>query len=158
MGCSGKAGGAETRMRLESFIGSATLAVDAAGRTNLPREFRKILSAENKGQVVVTIAVAHTLALYPLAAWNRFVQELAEGHGPERAKFRTRITAMAKLSALDAQNRITLTPEQMEYAGIRGEVTFVGDGPRIRLWSPARFAAEIRGLTPAEEAQFESWF
>ncbi len=146
------------RMRLESFIGKATLAVDAAGRTNLPKEFRKVLSMENKGQVVVTIAVAHTLALYPLAEWSRYVQSLSEGRGPDRAKFRTRITAMARLSKLDTQNRITITPEQLSYAGIQGEVTFVGDGARIRLWSPKRYAAEIETITPAEETQFENWF
>src|SRR3989338_853011 len=144
-------------MRLESFIGKATLAVDAAGRTNLPREFRKVLAAENKGQVVVTLAVSHTLALYPLVEWNRYVQSLG-GQGPERAKFRTRITAMARLSVLDAQNRFLLTPEQLAYAGIRGEITFVGDGPRIRLWSPQRYGAEIETLTPAEQSQFENWF
>ena len=60
-------------MRLESFIGKATLAVDVTGRTNLPKEFRKVLSDENQGQVVVTIAEGRTLALYPLSEWNRYV-------------------------------------------------------------------------------------
>lgn len=146
-------------MRLESFIGKATLAVDAAGRTNFPKEFRKVLSEENEGQVVVTIAGANTLALYPLSEWNRYVQYLdGLGRGADVTKFRTRVTAMAKLSALDAQNRIVLTAEQLAYAGIQGEVTFVGAGNCVRLWAPARFNAEIASITPDEEVQFSNWY
>ncbi len=146
-------------MRLESFIGKATLAIDAAGRTNLPREFRKVLADENEGQVVVTIAEGNTLALYPLLEWNRYVQYLEGlGRGPDISKFRTRITAFAKLSTLDGQNRITLTTEQLQHAGIQGEVTFVGDGKRVRLWSPNRYTTEIETVTAEEEIRFAHWF
>jgi MraZ protein len=146
-------------MRLESFIGKATLAVDIAGRTNFPKEFRKVLSEENDGQVVVTIGGSNTLSLYPLSEWNRYVQYLdGLGRGADVTKFRTRITAMAKLSTLDAQNRIVLTAEQLAYAGINGEVTFVGAGNCVRLWSPARYDAEIAAVTPEEETSFSNWY
>ena len=146
-------------MRLETFIGKATLAIDAAGRTSLPKEFRKVLHDENKGQVVVTLAENRTLALYPLSEWNRYVQSLSEfGKGPEVSKLRTLVTAMAKLSVLDAQNRISLTGEQMRYAGIQDEVTFVGAGSRVRLWAPQRYVSEIETLSPEEEARLASWF
>jgi MraZ protein len=146
-------------MRLESFIGKATLAVDTAGRTNFPKEFRKVLSEDNEGQVVVTISEGRTLALYPLSEWNHYIQYLDSlGRGPDVSKFRTRITAMAKLSTLDAQNRIALTTEQMAYAGIQGDVTFVGDGKRVRLWAPARYTSEIETVTPDEEVRFANWF
>ena len=71
-------------MRLESFIGKATLAVDTAGRTNFPKEFRKVLSEENEGQVVVTILVAPAtlvagliavearIHMYVMASWHVF--------------------------------------------------------------------------------------
>ena len=146
-------------MRLESFIGNATLAMDSAGRTNLPKEFRKVLADENEGQVVVTIAEGHTLALYPLAEWNRYIQYLEGlGRGPDISKFRTRITAYAKLSTLDGQNRITLTSEQLSHAGIQGEVTFVGDGKKIRLWAPNRYASEIEVVSAEEETRFAHWY
>src|SRR5689334_10182186 len=97
-------------LKLESFIGKATVAIDATGRTNFPKEFRKILREEAKGQVVVTIAEGRTLALYPVYEWNNYIQYLESlGRGAEVSKFRTRITAMARLSALDGQNRITLS-------------------------------------------------
>jgi DNA-binding transcriptional regulator/RsmH inhibitor MraZ len=65
---------------------------------------------------------------------------------------------MAKLSELDGQNRISLTAEQMAYAGINSEVTFVGDGKRVRLWAPEKFAQEIEGVSEEDEKKFENWF
>jgi len=146
-------------LKLQSFIGKASVAIDAAGRTNFPREFRKIMAEEAEGQVVVTIAEGKTLALYPLPAWNEYMLKLEQAdRGPEYSKFKTRITAMAKLSVLDGQNRISLTPEQMKYAGIQGDVTFVGDGKRIRLWSPVAYKDQIETVTSEEEARYEAWF
>ncbi len=146
-------------VRLESFIGKASVAIDANGRTNFPKDFRKVLPEEAKGQVVVTISEGRTLALYPVSEWNRYIAYLDSlGRGPEISKFRTRVTAMAKLSVLDGQNRISLTDEQMAYSGIKNEVTFVGDGKRVRLWSPERYSEQIENLTEDEEKQFENWF
>jgi MraZ protein len=146
-------------LRLESFIGKATVAIDAAGRTNFPKEFRKVMPEEAEGQVIVTIGEGRTLALYPLPAWNAFMERLeALERNAETSKFKTRVTAMAKSSVLDGQNRITLSPEQMSYAGISGEVTFVGDGKRVRLWSPAKYVEQIENVTTEEESRFESWF
>lgn len=149
----------EARIKLESFIGKAKVAIDATGRTNFPKDFRKVLRDDAGGQVVVTIAEGKTLALYPVYAWNEYVQYLESlGRGAEMSKFRTRITSMAKLSVLDAQNRISLTAEQMVYAGIAGEVTFVGDGKRVRLWAPEKYVQQIEVISPDEEKQFENWF
>ena len=146
-------------IKLESFIGKATVAIDATGRTNFPKDFRKILREEANGQVVVTIAEGRTLALFPLYEWNAYIQYLESlGRCADVSKFRTRITSMAKLSTLDGQNRITLTTEQMAYAGIGGEVTFVGDGKRVRLWAPEKYSQQIEVITPDEEKQFENWF
>jgi MraZ protein len=146
-------------IKLESFIGKATVAMDATGRTNFPKDFRKILKDEANGQVVVTIAEGRTLALYPVYEWNAYIQYLESlGRGAEVSKFRTRITSMAKLSVLDGQNRISLTAEQLAYAGIAGEVTFVGDGKRVRLWAPEKYSQQIETISPDEEKQFENWF
>lgn len=146
-------------LRFQSFIGKATVAIDAAGRTNFPKEFRKVMPEEAEGQVIVTIAEGRTLALYPLPAWNDLMERLeAMERTPDSSKFKTRITAMAKSSILDGQNRITLSPEQMQYAGISGDVTFVGDGKRVRLWSPSKYDEQIMQVTPEEEARFETMF
>jgi MraZ protein len=146
-------------IKLESFIGKAKVAIDATGRTNFPKDFRKILRDEAAGQIVVTIAEGRTLALYPVYEWNNYIQYLESlGRGADVSKFRTRITSMAKLSVLDGQNRISLTAEQLAYAGIGTEVTFVGDGKRVRLWAPEKFSLEIEVVSEDDEKKFENWF
>ncbi len=146
-------------IKLASFIGKAKVAIDVTGRTNFPKDFRKVLREEAAGQVVVTIAEGRTLALYPVYEWNAFILGLESiGRSADASKFRTRITSMAKLSVLDGQNRITLTTEQMAYAGIGAEVTFVGDGKRVRLWAPEKFSQEIEVVSDDDEKRFENWF
>ncbi len=146
-------------IKLESFIGKATVAIDVTGRTNFPKDFRKVLRDDAAGQIVVTIGEGKTLALFPIYEWNLYIQYLEGlGRGPEYSKFRMRITSMAKLSTLDAQNRISLTSEQMAYAGIASEVTFVGDGKKVRLWAPEKYNQEIEIISSDEEKKFENWF
>ena len=146
-------------MHLTGFIGKATVAIDSKGRTNFPKELRRMMRPEAEGQVVVTIAEEKTLALYPIYAWNQYVTYLEKlGRKPEVAKFRQRITSMAKLSVLDGQNRLNLTPELITFSGLKGEVTFVGETNRVRLWQPEKFRQTIEIISPEEEEQMESLF
>jgi MraZ protein len=129
------------------FIGTATVSIDAKGRTNLPRELRKQLPAESGGKVIVSIFADGSLALRPVQEWNRYVsQELEPLARRDRkgARFVMMVTSMAKMSELDAQNRITLSTELMNFADIKKEVTFAGDGARIRLWNPEVYQRMIR--------------
>jgi division/cell wall cluster transcriptional repressor MraZ len=128
-------------MQLDGFIGKAKASIDAKGRVSFPKELRQYLAAENQGRVVVTLGVQKSLALYPLLEWNAFVAELsARPRTPENERFRIRITSAAKESELDNQNRITLTAEQMQFAGIDGEATFAANGKIVQVWKPERFS------------------
>ena len=129
------------------FIGSASVAIDAKGRTNLPRELRRQLPPESGGKVIVSIFADASLALRPIQEWNRYVSEELEPlakRDKKGARFVMTVTSMAKLSELDAQNRISLSPELLKFAGIKREVTFAGDGARIRLWNPEVYEKMIR--------------
>ncbi len=118
-----------------------------------------MLRAEADGVVVVTIAEDKTLALYPVYEWNRYVAYLERlGRSLEVSKFRTRVTSMAKSSTLDGQNRLTLTQELLQYAGIDNEVTFAADGNRVRMWNPVRFTENFETVTPNEEDALEKMF
>ena len=149
---------------IEPFIGEAEMAIDTAGRTNLPTAFRKNLGAGAGVKVYVTIDRGRTLALYSVGAWKQYLADLREKRRnpgvtkAEFAKFYTRVTALAKLSELDGQNRITLTDEQKTHAGIADKVTFVGGDDKVRLWAPDKYAREIKSLTPEEEALHEELF
>ncbi len=147
-------------MQLIGFIGKATVSVDAKGRTNLPRELRKQLPSEASGKVIVTLFADNSLALRPVTEWNRYVSEELEPLSRQsrlQNQFVQRVTSMAKLSELDNQNRISLSPELMQYAGIQKEVLFAGDGARIRLWNPSAYEEMMRFEGDSAE-KFEQCF
>jgi len=128
------------------FIGTATVALDSKGRTNLPRELRKQLPENSGGKVIVTLFADRSLALRPIEEWNRYVKEELEPlakSSAEGARFVMMVTSMARLSELDAQNRLSLSPEQMKYASLEKDVTFAGDGARIRLFNPEKYQSLV---------------
>jgi MraZ protein len=147
-------------MDLAGFIGSATVSIDAKGRTNLPKDLRKQLPSECKGTVVVTIFADNSLALRPGQEWNRYVSEELEPLSRRDKmgnRFVMKVTSMAKISELDSQNRISLSPELLAYAGIAKEVTFAGDGKRIRLWNPEKYHRML-AVPEMERETFEACF
>lgn len=133
------------------FYGHSTVAIDAKGRTNLPRELRRELPAGADGKVVVVPGPNSTLTLFDAPAFERTIRALqSRERTPELATHIRRLTALAASSELDEQNRLTLPPRLVEWAGLEGRVTFVGEGDRISLMHPARFESEIlgEGATP----------
>lgn len=133
------------------YYGHSTVAIDAKGRTNLPRELRRELPSGADGKVVVVPGPNATLNLFDAPAFERLVRSLqARERTPELANHIRRLTALAASSELDEQNRLTLPPRLVEWAGLENRVTFVGEGDRVSLIHPSRFDAEIlgEGATP----------
>lgn len=124
-------------MQVQGFIGHAEAALDSKGRVSFPRELRQYLDENLKGKVVVTIGPEKSLTLYPVDKWNAYAEDLnTRPRTPQNMQLRTLVMAHAKESVLDGQNRITLSPKQMSWAGISTDVAFVGDGATVRLFSP----------------------
>lgn len=135
-------------MQVQGFIGQAEAAIDAKGRVSFPRELRQYLAEDNLGKVVVTIGPEKSLMLYPVNKWNEFASELnSKPRTPQNMQLRTLVMAHAKESVLDGQNRISLSPKQMEWAGISSDAVFLGDGATVRIFSPDRFQ-ELYGTPP----------
>ena len=133
------------------YYGHSTVAIDAKGRTNLPRELRRELPSGADGKVVVVPGPNSTLNLFDAPAFERMIRSLhARERTAELANHIRRLTALAASSELDDQNRLTLPPRLVEWAGLENRVTFVGEGDRISLIHPARFETEIlgEGATP----------
>lgn len=135
-------------MQVRGFIGQAEAAIDAKGRVSFPKELRQYLSEDSMGKVVVTIGPEKSLMLYPIHTWNEFSEELSQKpRTPQNMQLRTLVMANAKESVLDGQNRITLSPKQMEWAGISTEAVFLGDSSTVRIFSPERYN-ELYGTPP----------
>ncbi|HXP90016.1 MAG TPA: hypothetical protein VN931_03695 [Fibrobacteria bacterium] len=128
------------------FYGHSTVAIDAKGRTNLPRELRRELPASAEGKVVVVPGPKGTLLLFDAPSFERLLRSLqSRERTVELAASIRRMTAMAATSELDEQNRLGIPPRLMEWASLENRVTFVGEGDRVSLMPPSRFESEVLG-------------
>ena len=129
------------------FYGHSTGAIDAKGRTNLPRELRRELPASAEGKVVVVPGPKGTLLLFDAPSFERLLRSLqSRERTVELAASIRRMTAMAATSELDEQNRLGIPPRLMEWASLENRVTFVGEGDRVSLMPPSRFESEVLGI------------
>lgn len=124
---------------MASFRGSYDYSIDSKGRLNVPAKFRKALHPDSEETFVVTLAPDKCLRAYPLDAFKRFEEELdSRPQTPATTQLRRAIFSTARESTLDAQGRISLSPRQIEMAGITSEVTLVGQGGYIEIWDTRR--------------------
>ncbi len=122
-----------------SYFGKSTAAIDAKGRTNLPRELRRKLPESAGGEVVLTFGSNHDLHLYDVRAFEAVLQGLRRRpRTPELVRFIDFLTGSASTMILDEQNRITIPAEKLRFAGLSNRVTFYGAGDRIKLLEPSR--------------------
>jgi MraZ protein len=124
---------------MSSFKGSYTYSVDNKGRINIPSRLRKYVSPEANDTFVVTRGYERCLFIYPLDEWNRFEQSLRELN-PTDSKHRFFLRTLLEHiieCQLDAQSRITIPKDLLQFAGIEGDVHIQGVLERIEVWNPA---------------------
>ena len=129
-------------MDLGYFIGSAKTAIDGKGRSSFPRELRRQLWATEGTEFVVARDPDHTLRLYMLPEYAKFMAELdAFIDRPRADEFRKQLDA--SLVEMDGQNRILIPKKLLDYADLTTEVVYTpGRGRSLEMWKPERFDAQ----------------
>lgn len=108
----------------------------------LPPDFREILNSRSpEGRVVMT-TYDDCVVAFPMPDWEEFEHKMNSIKNAPRSvrDFRRLVLGGAEAMTLDAQGRVRLSREHLSYAGINGEATVVGQGPRFEIWSPQRLA------------------
>jgi MraZ protein len=141
-----------------SYFGKSTVAIDAKGRTNLPRELRGQLPESAPGRVVLAPGPAGELHVYDAPSFDAVLRNLRKGERtPERQRLIDILTANTSTCVLDEQNRITIPSDLLKYAKLGNRVTFFGVGDRIKLMAPE--SAELRTSLPdASDALAQDFF
>lgn len=124
------------------FRGRSFRNPDSKGRLMLPPEFRGILSSRSEQGRVVLTTYDGCVVGFPLPDWEEFEATMNRIKNPPRnvRDFRRLVLGGAEEMALDAQGRVRLSREQMQYAGIEREAVLVGQGTRFEIWAPQRLA------------------
>lgn len=124
------------------FFGHFFYSVDHKGRVAIPNSFRKALPQESNGRLVLNKGYDRTLSIHPLSAWKKFLDgtlsKLSVNQRVSRI-LRWGISANANEVVLDAQGRISIPKELLDFAGITNQVVIFGAGSYFIMANPETF-------------------
>ncbi len=108
------------------------------------------------GEVVVTVDLLDPcLQIYPLPEWEAIERKLTElpSHNRQARHIKRRLIGHAVECGLDSHGRILLPLELREYAGIKKDITLIGQGNKIELWDTPAWERQMRedGVLAEEE-------
>ena len=139
------------------FYGKFDYSIDAKGRVNIPAKFRKSLNPDASDTFIICQGPGKCLRAYPQDLWGKYETELASRREtPESLMAKRRILSTASDSTLDAQGRISLTPDQIAIAGIKKEVTLVGQIDYVEIWDTTRYSEALGSPDDFDAVYFQS--
>jgi MraZ protein len=133
------------------FLGDFVHTLDSKNRLAIPSDWRKVFPSGTDDRLVVLRGATGCVETHVRPEWLVHVSERLRKltlYGPQDMALRRMWLANAQEQVLDNQGRLVLPRRLVEFAGLRGEVKLIGQGPFFELWSPARldrFVAEHSG-------------
>ena len=119
------------------FVDTYVHAMDAKKRLTIPSEWRALVGSPDR-LFVLPSAVERCLCVYPARVMAKRLQrlyELSEVDAEAQNAMRE-LSANANLVPWDAQGRIRIKDNLLDYAELASEVVLVGVFTRFELWSP----------------------
>jgi len=142
-----RAEGAGGARRRPLYVSTACNKIDAKGRVSVPADFRKVLAGREFEGVYAfpsfTNPVIECGGEELLEDMKALIAEL-DPFDEDREAFELVVMGETKKLAFDANGRILLPDEFVEFAGLAGYAQFVGLGDRFQIWSPEAYAAKVR--------------
>jgi MraZ protein len=119
------------------YMGEYNHSIDTKGRLIIPSKFRDTLGDE----FVVTKGLDGCLFVFDQTEWSAFEEKLKSLPitNKEARQFVRFFLAGAAGMEVDKQGRILLPGVLREFAGITKDVTLIGVGSRIEIWSKERW-------------------
>lgn len=119
------------------YMGEYSHSIDTKGRLIIPSKFRETLGEE----FVVTKGLDGCLFVFDKTEWSAFEQKLKSLPitNKEARQFVRFFLAGAAAMEVDKQGRILLPGVLREFADITKDVTLIGVGSRIEIWSRERW-------------------
>jgi MraZ protein len=123
------------------FQGSEEYVIDNKGRVTIPPYMRRALSPEARETFTITRGIRKCIVAYPIDQWEK-IQAKMKGlnpFNPENDKIITFLTMFCREVSLDAQNRILIPKDLLNYAKIDTKALIVGKIDHIEIWNPEEF-------------------
>jgi MraZ protein len=121
------------KKRVRMFLNQYHHSFDDKGRLTIPAKFRDQIT----DGVTVVQGLDRNLMALPPKVFNLLYDRLMEMNltDPDARLLREIILGNALEVTPDGSGRILLSPNQREYAGLSGEVVFVGQGDYFEIWA-----------------------
>ena len=130
------------------MTGTYEHSIDSAGRLIVPAKLREELGST----FYLAVGVKENLTLYPMAAWNKLQERVANLTTAQAASMDV-FFASAQLCEADKQWRFQVPGYLKDYAKIDRDVVITGNNDRAQIWSAEKWAEKARAeLTPANIA------
>ncbi|MBE7050339.1 MAG: division/cell wall cluster transcriptional repressor MraZ [Ruminococcaceae bacterium] len=126
------------------FSGEYQHTIDAKGRIIMPVKFRDALGEK----FVVTKGLDRNLLVYSMEEWQKFYEKLSTlplANKNSRG-FARLFLAGAIECETDKQGRILLTQPLKEYASLIKDVTVIGNGDKLEIWSTENWNEYLDGI------------
>ncbi len=119
------------------FRGATSLNMDAKGRLAVPTKHRDALILQSPDSLVLTAHLHTCLLLYPQSAWEPIQSKIMSlsSFDQRSAALQRRLVGHAEDVTLDGSGRLLVSNVLREFAGLKKEVMFVGQGTHFELWS-----------------------
>lgn len=126
------------------MVGKYIHTVDPKGRLFVPSKLREELG----DSFYVTLGLDHCLSVYTEAGWQAIVEKYNALPISQARKMRFLFANAAKCEP-DKQGRFLIPTTLRDYAGLKQEVTFIGQAGHAEIWdSKAYERLETETLTP----------
>ena len=126
------------------MFGKYKHALDAKGRLFVPSKLKEELGEA----FYVTLGLDHCLSVYTQAGWDGILEKYNALPISQQRKMRF-LFANACRCEPDKQGRFLLPVELREYASLKQDVTFIGQGGHAEIWDSEKYdALEQEQLTP----------
>lgn len=129
-----------------NFIGTYECKADAKGRFMMPSGIKKQLTPIIQDGFVLKRAVFQPcLELYPMAEWNKLMEKLngLNRFNRKHNDFIRRFTAGVKPVEVDANGRLLIPKDLIQFAGISKEVTVSSAVNIIEIWDKTKYEKAI---------------
>ncbi|ROL61628.1 division/cell wall cluster transcriptional repressor MraZ [Bacteroidetes/Chlorobi group bacterium ChocPot_Mid] len=132
---------------MSRFKGIETYTLDNKGRVNIPAKMRKTLSPEANDTFVLTRGFEKCIYAYPLDEWKKKEEQLEQlNEYQEKNRFFMRMLLQYSEDVkMDAQLRVAIPKELLDFAGIEKKVTIAGVMNHIEFWNPEEYDSYMSG-------------
>lgn len=131
---------------MERFLSTFPGRLDGKGRLSVPAPFRAVLEADGYPGLFVHQALdlpALDCGGKRLLAGIDALIDRYPPYSEERDLMATALLGGSETLKIDPEGRIVLSERFKTYAGITGDVIFVGLGEKFRLFAPTQFEAHL---------------